>query len=214
MKIGLAVITGLMVATAVGPAVGAEENVERLAQRDCMICHGPGGNATAPLFPSLAGQGQDYMVNQLTAFQAHSRGDRFAKDYMWGVAGWLSKEQITQLAAYYSAQAPAPGVPGDPALTAKGHEIYDKGDPARGNAPCQSCHGENGSGIPPNPRLAGQNPEYLIKQLRAIINTDERPGAAPMHAAIHDLTPEEEFALATYLRALPGTFHAEPSGSK
>lgn len=211
MKTGLAVVTGLVLA---GHAMAADPTVERLAEHVCVICHGPGGNATAPLFPSLAGQGEQYMVNQLTDFRDFKRGDRYARDYMWGVARWLTADQIKQLAAYYAAQTPTPGVPGDAALMARGHEIYDKGDPARGNAPCQSCHGENGSGIPPNPRLAGQNPEYLLKQLRSILDTNERPAAAPMHAAIHDLTPQEELALVTYLRALPGEFHPPGAGSK
>ena len=202
MRTHLAVTIGLVFAAAVGPALGADEAVARLAQRDCAICHGPQGHADSPLFPSLAGQSQEYMVNQLTAFREKTRGDRFAKDYMWGVAGWLGPEDIKALSAYYAAQTPAPGVPGDPALIAKGQQIYLTGDAARGNAPCAACHGPDGQGISPYPRLAGQNPEYLVKQMNVILDSDQRPGSAPMHAAIKSLTPEEELALAAYLRSI------------
>jgi cytochrome c553 len=214
MKIRLAVMTGLALAVAGGSAMGADEYVTRLAERVCVVCHGPEGRATAPLFPSLAGQLQEYMVAELEEFHEHKRGDRYAKDYMWGVAGWLTPEQMKQLAAYFAAQTPAPGVPGDPALMAKGHEIYDKGDPGKGNQPCQNCHGEDGQGISPFPRLAGQNPQYLVKQMKVILHTTERPLSASMHAAIQELTPEDELAVATYIRALPGTFHQTPTGSK
>jgi hypothetical protein len=37
--------------------------------------------------------------------------------------------------------------------------------------------------------------------LQRFLNMSERPAAAPMHAAIKSLTPDEELALATYLRS-------------
>jgi cytochrome c553 len=201
MRTRLAMAFGWVLAAMAGPALAAGEAAERQAQRECAICHGPQGNADSPLFPSLAGQSSEYMVSQLTCFREKTRGDRFAKDFMWGVAGWLSPEEIKALSDYYAAQTPAPGVPGDPALMAKGQAIYDKGDVERGNLPCAPCHGANGEGMSANPRLAGQNVEYAIKQLRATLNMSERPAAAPMHAAIKSLTPDEELALATYLRS-------------
>jgi cytochrome c553 len=201
MRTTVAMTIGCVLAAIGVTAACADEGAARQAQRECAICHGPQGNADSPLFPSLAGQSQEYMVNQLTAFRDKVRGDRFAKDYMWGVAGWLSPDEIKALSAYYAAQTPSPGVPGNPALVAKGKEIYDKGDAGRGNAPCAACHGQNAEGIAAFPRLAGQNPEYVVKQLKAILDTGERPGAEPMHAAIHSLTSEEELALATYLRS-------------
>lgn len=49
---------------------------------------------------------------------------------------------------------------------AKGAELYNAGDAARGVMACVACHGANGnSGIPQNPKLAGQHEAYLKKQL-------------------------------------------------
>ena len=63
------------------------------------------------------------------------------------------------------------------AMTAFGVQASDtaqatpKGDPARGQAivstVCVACHGLDGnSPIPVNPKLAGQHPEYLLKQMK------------------------------------------------
>jgi cytochrome c553 len=63
------------------------------------------------------------------------------------------------------------------ALTAFGAHASDaakaipKGDPARGqvivSTVCVACHGADGnSPIPVNPKLAGQHPEYLLKQMK------------------------------------------------
>ncbi len=49
---------------------------------------------------------------------------------------------------------------------AKGSELYANGDAARGIMACVACHGAAGnSTITQNPKLAGQHPAYLQKQL-------------------------------------------------
>jgi len=49
---------------------------------------------------------------------------------------------------------------------AKGAQLYEQGDAARGIVACSSCHGAAGnSTLPINPNLAGQPHEYLYKQL-------------------------------------------------
>jgi cbb3-type cytochrome c oxidase subunit III len=46
-------------------------------------------------------------------------------------------------------------------------------------AVCASCHGADGnSGIPANPKLAQQHPEYLVKQLQEF-KGGKRPGVGP-----------------------------------
>lgn len=63
-------------------------------------------------------------------------------------------------------QAAAPAAPAAPAPQAA-----VKIDPAAGEAKytavCAACHGADGnSGTPANPKLAGQHPDYLVKQLQ------------------------------------------------
>ena len=57
-----------------------------------------------------------------------------------------------------------------PAAKAAAVAVVAKPDLAKGSekfgAVCASCHGADGnSGTPANPKLAGQHPEYLVKQL-------------------------------------------------
>jgi len=49
---------------------------------------------------------------------------------------------------------------------AKGAQLYEQGDAARGIVACASCHGAAGnSTIPANPNISAQSHEYLYKQL-------------------------------------------------
>jgi cytochrome c553 len=60
--------------------------------------------------------------------------------------------------------AATPGAPAKPAAPAKPDLVQGE---ARFTAACASCHGADGnSGSPANPKLAGQHPEYLVKQLQ------------------------------------------------
>ena len=62
---------------------------------------------------------------------------------------------------------------------------------------CAACHGADGnSAIALNPKLAGQHPEYLLKQL---INFKEGKRAnAVMAGMVANLTPDDMKALAAY----------------
>jgi cytochrome c553 len=58
-----------------------------------------------------------------------------------------------------------------PVFAADHAQASPKGDPAKGQAigstVCAACHGADGNSTgAPNPKLAGQHPEYLFKQMR------------------------------------------------
>jgi len=58
---------------------------------------------------------------------------------------------------------------------AKGAQLYEQGDAARGIVACASCHGAAGnSTIPANPNISAQAHEYLYKQL---VEFRVKPGA-------------------------------------
>ncbi len=46
----------------------APARAQHLAVTWCSSCHGPGGRSVNPIFPNLAGQQKDYIVNQLINF--------------------------------------------------------------------------------------------------------------------------------------------------
>ncbi len=65
----------------------------------CAVCHGLDGLSKVAEAPNLAGQSENYLVEQLKAFKA---GDR-KNEMMSVVIGDLSPADIEDLAAYYSA---------------------------------------------------------------------------------------------------------------
>jgi cytochrome c553 len=61
--------------------------------------------------------------------------------------------------------------------SAKGEQLFTKGDASRGIVACITCHGAAGnSTIPANPNLASQSHEYLAEQLESFRSKD---GKAP-----------------------------------
>jgi cytochrome c553 len=81
------------------PAAGAE----KAQQGGCAGCHGPSGNeTTAPNFPKLAGQYEDYLIRTLEQYRSGARQQAI----MNGIAGPLSDRDIADLAAFYASQTP------------------------------------------------------------------------------------------------------------
>jgi cytochrome c553 len=175
------------------------------AQQVCSNCHGIDGNAPSPNFPRLAAQQPQYLVSQLKAFRSHNRSDPAGFEYMWGLSKYLTDAQIEGLAQYFSTQKAAPN-PGraDPALVAKGKEIYDHGMPDRSLMACTACHGEGALGNGSFPRLAGQHSDYVMKQLNVFSRTEQRPEGAVMKPIAHLLEPSDMRAVALYVQSQAG----------
>jgi cytochrome c553 len=195
----------ILLAAAVGPAgaqtdtAAIQKAAEEKAVNLCSTCHGPRGISTSPEFPILAAQRKGYLEAQIDAFRKKTRAERDAHDFMWGIAGNLDEAIIGGIAAYYAAQPPASGRHDDPALVAKGKELFDKGLSDRGIPACMSCHGANAEGVADFPRLAGQHAKYVVKQLN-FIQTLVR-SAPVMHGIVKDLSPTEIQALAAYVQS-------------
>ena len=60
----------------------------------CEACHGPGGNSTTALIPSIAGQPKLFMENQLVLFREGIRKSPVMNPQMQGIAD----REIQQLA--------------------------------------------------------------------------------------------------------------------
>ena len=69
----------------------------------CVSCHGQDGVAIAPMYPSLAGQHQDYLVRALEEYQNGGRKNPVMK----GMVASLKPADIAEIAAYFSALTPA-----------------------------------------------------------------------------------------------------------
>ncbi len=176
-----------------------QKAAEEKAVNLCSTCHGPRGISTSPEFPILAAQRKGYLEAQIDAFRKRTRAEKDAHDFMWGIAGNLDEAIIGSIASYYASQPPAPGRSDDPALIAKGKELFDKGVPERGIPACMACHGADAAGVADFPRLAGQHAKYVVKQLNYIQSLVR---AAPvMHGIVKDLAPAEIQAVAAYVQS-------------
>jgi cytochrome c553 len=165
------------------PAHGAEDvETAQLATRVCANCHGPRGASVSSAFPNLAGQQAAYIEAQLKSFKDKTRGDPYAQAYMWGMASQLDDETIKRLAAYYAAQKPSPARKADAATMATGKQIFEHGLPEA------------------IPRLAGQHPEYLVKQLVAFKSL-QRANNPVMHSVTNKMSLEQIQAVAGYAAA-------------
>lgn len=143
------------------------------AETLCMACHGVGGVSVNPIWPSLAGQGEKYLIKQLKDFKSGERSNVV----MSAQAMMLSDEEIENVSAYYaSLELPKMQTQGrgdDPEGMLKlGEALYRGGDLERGIPACSACHGPSGAGIPlaAFPALSGQHAEYSRLQLQIFHN--------------------------------------------
>ena len=94
----------LAVALGISASVHAKGNAESgkaKAAQVCAACHGPEGNKPSdPTQPILAGQYYDYLVRALTDYKIGRRNNPIMK----GFAAQLSKQDIEDLAAWFSSQ--------------------------------------------------------------------------------------------------------------
>lgn len=82
-------------------AAGNAEAGKAKAAQICAACHGPDGNKpTGPDFPVLAGQYPDYLRQALADYKSGKRGNAIMK----GFASALSKQEMDDLAAWFSSQ--------------------------------------------------------------------------------------------------------------
>ena len=95
-KVGIVVL--VLAASPVAAYAGDAKSGAALAQK-CEACHGLDGLAKIAEAPNIAGQSEQYLIEQLTAFKTGERHN----EMMAIVAPTLSDKDIEDLASYYSA---------------------------------------------------------------------------------------------------------------
>ena len=158
----------------------------------CAACHGPEGNSTNPVMPSLAGQPAQFIAMQLFLFRQGDRKD----SQMTPVAKTLTNTEMNELAAYFSRQKPAP----PSRKTAP--ENVEAGRRLAKQFNCVQCHSPTLAGLQHIPRLAGQQFEYLRTQLRGFKAQTRADLDGNMTAAAQPLSDKDIEVLADYLSGL------------
>lgn len=124
-------------------------------------------------------------------------------------AAFLAAPAIDSFAQAHGASAPAEGQPAAAAKPAQPAKPDAAQGEAKYSAVCVACHGAAGnSGIPANPKLAQQHPEYIVKQLQEF--KDGKRKNAVMQGMAAPLTEQDMRNIAAYV----GAQQAKPGFAK
>jgi cytochrome c553 len=176
----------LISGTSAGLSLAADSEAGAQKAVVCNGCHGTKGKSGNPQRPNLAAQQVDYFISQLNAFKNGSR----ANPMMQAMAINLKEEDIENLAAYYASLPP---------VSSGGEQTLAEEGLTRASL-CLGCHGAKGEGNGEIPRLAGQHPEYLERQLH-YFKTGSRKNAQ-MQVMVQTLSDIEIKELSAYFGSL------------
>ena len=122
----------------------------------CAACHGEDGNALIPGYPMLAGQNWRYIYIQLKDYKEGRR----SHPIMTAMASNLSRDEMVNVANYFAGFRLKPnGFVADEAKVKLGKAKADE-------TLCTMCHLGGFSGQNEIPRVAGQQYDYVVEQLR------------------------------------------------
>lgn len=213
-----------LVAVAQGAMAAGDATAGAAKAAVCGACHGADGNSLVGTFPKLAGLGEKYLLKQLQDIQAWDLEQDAAKKEttgrkvpeMVGLLANLNEQDLADIAAHYAAQTMQlsgskplevqvnSGLKVD-ALTL-GARTYRAGNISTGVPACTGCHAPDGKGnlAAGFPRLSGQHPEYVEKQLRAFRAGDRTNDGdqMTMRSIAAQLSDAEIVALANYIAGL------------
>jgi cytochrome c553 len=173
-------------------AVAQDDAATRKLAETCAACHGPDGNSPNPAYPILAGQSWRYIYIELKDFNEGRRSD----PVMSPMAASLTRDQMIALGNFFAAQKPKPiAFQADDARVAAGKKISDA-------VLCPMCHLGGFSGQNEIPRVAGQHPEYIRKQLHDFKERKRTNDGGNMTSVAATLSDDDIENLAQYIANL------------
>jgi cytochrome c553 len=176
------------------PARADPDAGAKIAQTVCAACHGADGNSTNPMFPVLAAQTYRYLTLELRDFKAGRRTD----PVMTPFAQQLSPQDINDVSEYFAAQKyKRINFTPDQAR-------IDRGSKKAAETLCTMCHLGEFSGQNEIPRVAGQYPDYVVKQLMAFKHRTRTNDAGAMTSVANTLSDDDIVDLSHYIANLGG----------
>jgi cytochrome c553 len=176
----------------------------------CSQCHYEEGTSAKPDVPKIAGQYDVYLQHAVENFIEGKRDSAT----MQRVASLHTEQEMKKLAHFFSQQQPDNTAATNPAVVhrgvwSRGQELFETKRVY--NISCASCHGYDAMGyayqgrmknIRAIPRLAGQEPLYLISRLQSYKDGKVQAGMCTMRKAGTTLSEDDIKALAEYLASL------------
>jgi cytochrome c553 len=158
----------------------------------CAGCHGEAGIPQEKTTPIIWGQNEGYLYIELRDFKSGARKN----DIMSGIVADLSRDDMKALAKHFANLKWPSTQPASPSKDATKQALT-----VIGSIGCTACHLEQFQGDGTTARLAGQQPEYLLKTMTDFRNRTRanNPGMSDLMNAAQpaDLEP-----IAQYLASL------------
>lgn len=174
------------------PAAAQDIEAGRAKAQVCAACHGADGNSASGMFPSLAGQTWRYLYVQLKDYKEGRRSNPI----MTPMAAPLSRDDMVNIANYYAAQPLKPS-------TFKADEGKVKLGKAKSDETlCAMCHLGGFSGQNEIPRVAGQQYDYIVQQLKDFKARTRTNDAGNMTSVAQTLSEADIENLGHYITSL------------
>jgi cytochrome c553 len=179
------------VATAFLSLPAHAQTIEQKAQV-CSTCHGENGEPQQKDHPVIWGQQLGYLFIELRDFKTGARKN----DLMSPIAQGLDLSDLMPLAQYFSQKA-WPDLAQPPATG----DVLAQAQRINAAVVCTSCHQEGFKGDSVQPRLAGQNHDYLLKTM-TYFKSGARANNPGMTDLMKGISATDIAALATYVAGL------------
>jgi cytochrome c553 len=162
----------------------------RLAEhiRICGTCHGEDGNSRMSNIPSLAGQPEFFVFNQLFLMRENVR----RIEVMMPLVRDLNDKDLDGLSKHFA------GLPARASDEPTDRKLVERGAALAAARRCGSCHLPTLAGQDQMPRLAKQRIDYLIFSLTAIRDGTRTGADTLMSASVAGLSDADLAALAHY----------------
>lgn len=184
-------ISGLL-SFSVAPAAAQDITAGKARSQVCAACHGADGNSATGQFPNLAGQTWRYIYVQLKDYKEGRRSD----PVMTAMATPLSRQEMIDIANYFAAQPARPS-------TFKADEGKIKLGKAKADETlCSMCHLGAFAGQNEIPKVAGQQYDYIVKQMRDFKARTRTNDAGNMTSVAQTLSEADIENLAHYITSL------------
>ena len=184
-------ISGLL-SFSVAPAAAQDIAAGKARSQVCAACHGADGNSATGQFPNLAGQTWRYIYVQLKDYKEGRRSD----PVMTAMATPLSRQEMIDIANYFAAQPARPS-------TFKADEGKIKLGKAKADETlCSMCHLGAFAGQNEIPKVAGQQYDYIVKQMRDFKARTRTNDAGNMTSVAQTLSEADIENLAHYISSL------------